>query len=149
MNGSDRSDRGEIEAAALARLSAARTRLILERPFLGALILYLPLHVRRRCRSLATDARTLYFNPAYVLSLAFSEVRFMLAHQALHCALGHFARRGARLRARWDRACDYAVNGLLIDDGMKAPPDAAWNPAYRGLSAGSWPSTSLRKSVGD
>jgi len=135
MNGSDRSDRSEIEAAALARLSAARTRLILERPFLGALILYLPLHARRRCRSLATDARTLYFNPAYVLSLAFSEVRFMLAHQALHCALGHFARRGARLRARWDRACDYAVNGLLIDDGMKAPSEAAWNPAFRGLSA--------------
>lgn len=135
MSGNDRSDRSDIEAAALARLSAARTRLILERPFLGALILFLPLDARRRCRSLATDGRTLYFNPAYVLSLAFAETQFMLAHQALHCALGHFTRRGARLRAKWDRACDYAVNGLLIDDGMKAPPEAAWNPAYRGLPA--------------
>ena len=133
MSGSDR--QGDTEAAALTRLAAARTRLVLERPFLGALILYLPLQARGRCRSLATDARSLYFNPAYVLSLAFAEVQFMLAHQALHCALGHFARRGARLRARWDRACDYAVNGLLIDDGMKAPSEAAWNPAFRGLSA--------------
>lgn len=32
-------------------------------------------------------------------------------------------------------ACDYAVNGLLVDDGMKAPREAAWNPAFRGLSA--------------
>jgi predicted metal-dependent peptidase len=135
MSGSERGGRSETEAAALARLSAARTRLVLERPFLGALILYLPLHAHSRCRSFATDARALYFNPAYVLSLAFPDVQFMLAHQVLHCALGHLIRRGARLRARWDRACDYAVNGLLIDDGMKAPPEAGWNPAYRGLSA--------------
>lgn len=135
MSGSDRSERSEIETAALARLSAARTRLILERPFLGALILYLPLDARRRCRSLATDGRTLYFNPAHVLALTFPETQFMLAHEALHCALGHFARRGGRLRARWDMACDYAANGLLVDDGMKAPPEAAWNPAFRGLSA--------------
>jgi len=123
------------KAAALARLSAARTRLILERPFLGALILYMPLDARRRCRSLATNGRTLYFNPAYVLSLTFPETQFMLAHEALHCALGHFARRGGRLRAKWDMACDYAVNGLLIDDGMKAPPEAAWSSVFRGLSA--------------
>ena len=132
MSGSDRS---ETAAAARAKLAAARTRLVLDRPFLGALILYLPLDARGRCRSLATDGRTLYFNPAYVLSLAFSETQFMLAHEALHCALGHFARRGARLRAHWDMACDYAVNGLLIDDGMKAPPEAAWSPVFRGLSA--------------
>lgn len=135
MSGSDRSGRSEIETAAQARLSAARTRLVLERPFLGALVLYLPLLAHSRCRSLATDGRTLYFSPAHVLSLAFSEVQFMLAHQALHCALGHFNRRGTRAREKWDRACDCAVNGLLIDDGMKAPPEAVWSPAYRGLSA--------------
>ena len=135
MSGSDRSDRSEVEAAARARLSAARARLILERPFLGALVLYLPLDARRRCRSLATDGRALYFNPAYVLSLTFPETRFMLAHEALHCALGHFARRGGRLRPKWDMACDYAANGLLVEDGMKAPTGAAWNPAFRGLSA--------------
>lgn len=135
MSGSDRSDRSEIEAAALARLSAARTRVVLERPFLGALILYLPLAARSRCRSLATDGRTLYFNPAFVLSLTFPETQFMLAHEALHCALGHFVRRGGRLRPKWDMACDYAANGLLVEDRMKAPPEAAWNPAFRGLSA--------------
>lgn len=125
----------ESEAAALAKLSAARSRLLLERPFVGALILYLPLLADARCRSIATDGRRLYFDPAHVLSLGFAETQFMLAHQALHCALGHFARRGHRLRRKWDFACDYAVNGLLIDDGMRAPPEAPWNAAFRGLSA--------------
>ena len=73
--------------------------------FLGALILYLPLDTRRRCRSLATDGRILYVNPAYVLSLSFAETQFMLAHEALHCALGHFlrvlqAQRGAAVGHR-------------------------------------------------
>ncbi len=27
------------------------------------------------------------------------------------------------------------MNGLLIDDGMKAPPEAPWNAAFRGLCA--------------
>ena len=126
---------GESEAAALAKLSAARSRLLLERPFVGALILYLPLLADARCRSIATDGRALYFDPAHVLSLGFAETQFMLAHQALHCALGHFARRGHRLRRKWDFACDYAVNSLLIDDGMKAPPQAPWSTAFRGLSA--------------
>lgn len=135
MSASESRETDATEAAALARLRAARTRLVLARPFLGALILYLPLDGRAACRTFATDARTLYFNPAHVLSLGFSETQFMLAHAALHCALGHFARRGARLRARWDRACDLAVNGLLIDDGMPAPPDALWNSSFRGMAA--------------
>ncbi|OGA20070.1 MAG: hypothetical protein A3H32_02220 [Betaproteobacteria bacterium RIFCSPLOWO2_02_FULL_63_19] len=135
MSASESRETSASEAAALARLRAARTRLVLERPFLGALILYLPLDGRAGCRTFATDARALYFNPAHVLSLGFSETQFMLAHEALHCALGHFARRGSRLRARWDIACDFAVNGLLIDDGMSAPPDALWNAAFRGLAA--------------
>ena len=120
---------------AAAKLAAARTRLALERPFLGALVLHLPVVPSTRVRSMATDGRALYYNAGYVDSLSFAETRFLLAHEALHGALLHFARRGHRLRERWDRACDYAVNQLLADDGLRPPDEALWNPAYRGLSA--------------
>jgi len=48
------------------KLGAARTRLILERPFIGALVMHLPLvpAAAARCETVATDARALYFNPA-------------------------------------------------------------------------------------
>jgi predicted metal-dependent peptidase len=122
-------------AAARRKLEAARARLILDRPFIGALLMHLPLVESARCASIATDARALYFNPAYIASLSFGDARFMLAHEALHCALLHFHRRGHRIVARWDRACDYCVNLLLADDGFAVPANALLDTHYRGLAA--------------
>ena len=41
---------------ALRQLAAARTRLVMERPFLGALVIHLPMTATDRCRTTATDA---------------------------------------------------------------------------------------------
>ena len=122
-------------ASLRTKLEAARTRLVLDKPFLGALLLHLPLQSSTRCPSVATDGRRLYFNPSFIASLELGHVQFMLAHQALHCALGHLWRRGTRTRSRWDLACDYAVNVLLADDGMSVPPRALLDLRYRGLAA--------------
>jgi hypothetical protein len=84
------------------------------------------------CRTTATDARAFYYNPAYIDRLSLEQTQFMLAHEALHCALSHFARRGHRQRHRWDLACDYAINPLLIEDGLTPPPNALVMPLYQG-----------------
>ena len=124
-------------AHAETKLSAARTRLILEHPFIGALVMHLPL--RRGdpawCRTFATDARAFYFNPEYIGGLDLGEAQFALAHEALHCALGHFARRVHRNARRWAIACDYAVNLMLVEAGMKPAPGALLERDFRGLSA--------------
>jgi len=119
------------------KLTAARTRLILDRPFLGALVLRLPLEPASPdwCPTTATDARAFYFNPEYIAALAMDETQFMLAHEALHCALSHFARRQHRVRRRWDLACDFAINPLLVDEGLRPPPNALLLDAYRGMTA--------------
>ncbi len=119
------------------KLCAARTRLILDRPFLGALALRLPLEEARGqwCTTAATDARKLYYNPRYVEALSLGQTQFLLAHLALHCALSHFARRQHRVRRRWDLACDLAINPLLIDEGLSPPPDALVLDDYRGMTA--------------
>lgn len=87
------------------------------------------------CGTTATDARALYYNPAFISGLTLAQTQFVLAHEAMHCALGHFERRNHRQRRRWDVACDHAVNLLLTEEGMKPPPGALANPAFRGLSA--------------
>jgi predicted metal-dependent peptidase len=119
------------------KLAAARTRLILDKPFLGALVLRLPMQAARPdwCPTTATDARAFYYNPEYIDSISLEQTQFMLAHEALHCALSHFARRQHRVQHRWDLACDYAVNPLLIDDGLKPPPNALTMPLYKGMTA--------------
>jgi predicted metal-dependent peptidase len=119
------------------KLSAARTRLILDRPFLGALVLRLPIKAAKpeRCKTIGTDVRALYYNPEYINNLTLEQTQFVLAHEALHCALSHFARRHHRVKHRWDIACDLAINPLLIKDGLKPPPGVLLKSGFEGMMA--------------
>lgn len=119
------------------KLVAARTKLILDKPFLGALVLRLPLQAANPawCPTTGTDARKFYYNPEYVQELRTDEAQFVLAHEALHCALSHFARRQHRVKHRWDLACDYAINPILLEDGLKPPPGMIMMKEYVGMSA--------------
>lgn len=106
----------------LTKLAAARTRLIMERPFLGALVMHLPLKVGGDgCATTGTDAQAFYFNPKFVENLSLAQTQFVLAHEAMHCAMGHPQRRNHRMKRRWDVACDHAVNLILIEEGLKPP----------------------------
>ncbi|NOZ11207.1 MAG: hypothetical protein GXP09_09240 [Gammaproteobacteria bacterium] len=119
------------------KLSAARTRLILDKPFLGALVLRLPMMAAdaKWCKTTATDARAFYYNEQYIESLSLKETQFVLAHEALHCALSHFARRQHRLKHRWDLACDFAINPLLINEGLSPTADALYIEQFADMTA--------------
>jgi len=119
------------------KLSAARTRLILDKPFLGALVLRLPMVEANPnwCHTTATDARTFYYNREFIEVLSLDHVQFMLAHEALHCALAHFARRQHRVKHRWDVACDHAINPLLVEDGLRPPPGTLLLDEFKDMTA--------------
>ncbi len=119
------------------KLSAARTRLILDKPFLGALVLRLPMIAAddEWCKTVATDARAFYYSPEYIDGLSLDQTQFVLAHEALHCALSHFARRHHRQKHRWDLACDLAINPLLIADGLTPCPDALYLKEFEEMTA--------------
>ncbi|WP_456444431.1 vWA domain-containing protein [Thiolapillus sp.] len=126
-------DHDEIQT----KLAAARTRLILDKPFLGALVLRLPMQAASPewCPTTGTDARHFYYNPEYIASLTLAQTQFMLAHEALHCALSHFSRRAHRVLHRWNLACDYAINPLLVDEGLIPPYDSLIMDEYKGMTA--------------
>jgi len=126
----------EIDAIE-TKLAAARTRLILDKPFLGALVMRLPLTAADAswCPTTATDASKLYYNPAFIDSLSMEQTQFMLGHEALHCALSHFTRRQHREKPRWDLACDYAINPLLLEDGLEPPPECEIFGEFHGMTA--------------
>ena len=116
-------------------IRAARAQLVLQHPFLGALLLKLDMRPDERCRSIATDGVEIRYRSKFLAELALTDIQFHLTHQVLHCALGHPWRRGHRLSAVWDIACDYAVNQLLLDEGFKPVAGALIDERYRGLSA--------------
>lgn len=119
------------------RITAARTRLILDKPFLGVLVLRLPLveAAAQWCATTATDTQSLYFNPEYLDALGARQLEFVLAHEALHCALAHFSRRAHRDKQRWDLACDFAINPILLAEGLTPPANAIALVEYAGMTA--------------
>lgn len=119
------------------KLATARTRLILDKPFLGALVLRLPMVAAdaKWCETTFSDGKTFYYNSDYIDALNAEQTQFALSNEALHCALSHFYRKGHRVKHRWELACDYAVNPMLINDGLKPTPDAQYLREYEGMTA--------------
>jgi len=124
----------------LDRLTRAAVGLVLDAPFFGALVSRLDRQLGP-VKTACTDGSKIIFDPAWLGTLADKRVRTVIAHEVLHCALGHHVRRGARDAVRWNRACDYVVDGILYRIGQEAeakgqpnpfdlPPEALLDPRY-------------------
>ena len=120
------------------KMLKARTRLIMNQPFFGVLALQLDLVEESdpaKVDTMATDGRRLFYNPAYVEGLSIAEVQGVIAHEVLHVAALHFARRGERDKRLWNVACDYAINGDVIAAGMTLPGDVLLRADFAGMNA--------------
>lgn len=117
------------------KMTSARTALVLYQPFFGALALRLALQPDPGCGSAWVDGRTLGYDPAFVDKLSHDQLVGLIAHEVMHCALGHPWRRGARDHEDWNVAADFAINSGLIRTGFKLPPGGCIDPAFDGKSA--------------
>ncbi|MFE3051656.1 hypothetical protein [Nocardia sp. NPDC059239] len=80
------------------------------------------------------EAAEIYINPFAALSG--EEWRFVLAHEMLHAALRHGDRAGWRDHYLFNVACDYVVNGWLVEMGVgELPEGLLYDPQLKGLSA--------------
>jgi predicted metal-dependent peptidase len=117
------------------RIQKARTALLLDHPFFGSLLFRLK---GRECRSIATmatDGVSLYYNPEFVDSLNPATLCGVLAHEVMHPGLHHHVRRSGRHPRRWNEACDYAINPLLLDAGLNLPDGVLVDHRFREMSA--------------
>jgi len=123
-----------VHTTAAQKLTRGRVQLILKQPFFGTLSLRLKL-MPGTLPTMATDGSRIVYNPAFVEGLKPAELEGTLAHEILHCALGHQCRRGERDPELWNVAADFAVNPLVIGNGFVLPAGALIEPAFANLSA--------------
>ena len=116
------------------RLTRARTQLLLNQPFFGALCLRLKL-MPGAVLTMATDGCRIVYSAAFVEEIRPVELEAVLAHEVMHCALGHHCRRGERDPALWNQAADLAINPILVSNGFTLPAGALLDPAFYNLSA--------------
>ena len=117
------------------RIQKARTALMLDHPFFGSLLFRLKGRECRSIQTMATDGVSLFYNPEFVETLNAATLAGTLAHEVMHPALHHHVRRSGRDPKRWNEACDYAINPLLVDAGLSLPEGVLIDDRFRGMSA--------------
>ena len=117
------------------KLMRARTQLLLNQPFFGTLCLRLRLVCTPEFPTMATNGRLLVYNAAFVEGLSLEELEGTFAHEVMHCALGHHCRRGNRDPLLWNAASDYAINPILLNNGMVLPAGVLVDASFANLSA--------------
>lgn len=125
--------RPSLRQEAARALSRARAALITREPFFGSLVLGLRLKADETCRQLWTDGTTLGYHPAFAAGISQENLVGALAHEALHLACGHHARRQHRDPRLWNEACDVVINDILLQAGFRLPEGAVSRPEYSGL----------------
>ena len=123
------------DTPAATRIQKARTTLLLDHPFFGSLLFRLKGREQRSIPTMATDGLSLYYNPEFVDTLNSATLAGVLAHEVMHPALQHHLRRSKRDPRRWNEACDYAINPLLLDAGLSLPDGILVDQRFRGMSA--------------
>ncbi|KEY58937.1 hypothetical protein [Serratia sp. DD3] len=106
----------------------ARRQLIDTYPLLGALAAGFELveDIRLcgqydiRVAAIDVGAQKIWMNPAAALKQG--ECLFVFAHELLHAGLNHASRRRGRDPYLWNVACDFAINGWLMQMQIGTPP---------------------------
>ena len=101
------------------------------------------------CNTMATDGYYIYVDSGFCDDLDENEIMGVLAHEVLHCVLGHLDRRGERDRAVWGMAIDYATNALLLEAGLILPKDRLHDQIFRGMTAEDIYEQLLKEGAGD
>lgn len=105
------------------KLSKAKSKLILYHPFIGTIALGLRTKVvakgnKEGIPTAGVDGRTIYYNADFLRPLTDKQTEFLVAHECLHPMLEHNFREHRRDHMKWNRACDFVINQLLVEDGI-------------------------------
>jgi predicted metal-dependent peptidase len=124
-------ERVAAEVESMRLVQKARVHVAVYHCFFGALLERLKLRLDWRHPTMYTDAVVIGFSPAFVLTLRWEYLVFIMVHEVMHCALGHPFRRGGRDPKTWNEAIDHVVNLALLKDPVLAamwPMDAQGRP---------------------
>ena len=87
------------------------------------------------CPTAHTNGATATYNKNFFMGLDKEERQFLILHETLHGALDHMGRRSDRDHERWNAACDYAINGMLVKANFTMPKGGLHDDKYDGMSA--------------
>lgn len=118
-----------------SKIVRARAAMVQSQRFYGFMALQLEPVVRPSMETCSTDGRHLFYNPTWVEAIPMPELIGVMAHEVMHIANLHHTRRKGRDKELWNKACDYAINPIVIAAGFQLPSTRLYEPAFVGKSA--------------
>lgn len=109
-------------------MSKARAKLLIQHPFFASLIMSSPWIKTKDIPTAATNGKQFFYNPDFMDSLTLDENMGVQAHEAMHDALMHVVRLNGRNPRIWNMACDFSINHILIESGLKLPKGVLIDP---------------------
>lgn len=87
-------------------------------PFFGYLALTLEPVERKDLKppTMATDGLHLFYHPDFLKSVTIPQIQGVIAHEIMHIILKHLPRAQGREPKRWNVACDYVANPLVLKE---------------------------------
>jgi len=119
------------------KIIKARVQLLLNQPFFGQLAFHLQPEIVDWLfpPTAATDGRKIYFHKDFVERCTVEELMGVYCHEILHVILEHFDRRGHRKVGRWNAACDFVVNWIIKQAGLKLPEGCLYDEKFADMNA--------------
>ena len=124
------------------KIVRARVAMMLDTPFFGHIAMQLEPIARKDLNppTMGTDGFRLFFHPEWVKELPEEQLKGVIAHEVAHVVLLHLTRRQSREQIRWNVACDFAVNHLVLqlqghdergrEIRFELPPNVLHNPNF-------------------
>jgi predicted metal-dependent peptidase len=117
------------------KMSRAVTQLVVRHPFFGSVCLSVKMAPDPTIPTMCTDGTSILWSPSFVDEMIQDECTGVLAHEVMHIVMKHMLRRGERDPERWNYACDYVINPILLEAGFVLPKGALFDPQYANLTA--------------
>ncbi|WP_457599072.1 vWA domain-containing protein [Hydrogenimonas sp.] len=118
-----------------AKIAKAKTRLVVRHPWFGLLASRLATESSDEVEAFLSDGRVLQYNPDFFAEEPLESIEFALANSVMHHVLAHENRRLKRQGWLWQLATDYAVNGMLKENGFTLPGRVNFEERFAGRYA--------------
>lgn len=102
-------------------------------PLFGIIASRLELIQNENIQSFRSNGITLEYNGDFFSKLEPTQMEFVFANGAMHATLMHERRKNGRSGWLWQLSSDYAINDMLVENGLDRPKEAHYDARFRGL----------------
>lgn len=117
------------------RIKQLKANLLIEQPYFGSIAAMQKPKLNEDIQTFASSPEYFEYNDDYIECLDDDELSFLLTNSAMHQALGYTLRQEGRMEWLWVMAQDYAINSLLVNNGLKLPDALAYDDRFDTMSA--------------